>query len=89
MDKLPGVLWAYRITSWKPIGISSFALTYGMEAIIPIGLGRPHFERKSMKRLILMPFPNLNMTDELREAATVLIASYQQIMSNLYNRHVK
>ena len=32
---------------------------------------------------------DLDMTDELREAATVRIASYQQRLTNLYNRRVK
>ena len=32
---------------------------------------------------------DLDMIDELREATTVRIASYQQRMINLYNRHVK
>ena len=32
---------------------------------------------------------DLDMTDELREAIAVLIASYQQRLTNLYNRHVK
>ena len=32
---------------------------------------------------------DLVMTDELRETAAVLIASYQQRLKNLYNRHVK
>ena len=29
------------------------------------------------------------MENELREAATIRIASYQQRMENLYNKHVK
>ena len=29
------------------------------------------------------------MADELQEAAAIRIASYQQRMSNLYNRHIK
>ena len=35
VEELPGVLWAYRTTSRKLTGISSFALTYEIEAIIP------------------------------------------------------
>ena len=35
VDELSEVLWAYRMTAHKPTGISPFALTYGMEAIIP------------------------------------------------------
>ena len=32
---------------------------------------------------------DLDMTDELREAAIVRIASYQQRLTNLYNKRVK
>ena len=32
---------------------------------------------------------DLNMTYELREATTMRIASYQQRLTNLYNRRVK
>ena len=32
---------------------------------------------------------DLDMANELREAATICIASYQQRMANLYNKHVK
>ena len=35
VDEISGVLWAYRTTARRPIGISPFALTYGVEAIIP------------------------------------------------------
>ena len=41
VDELPGVLWAYRTTARKPTGISLFAITYGMEAIIPTEIGMP------------------------------------------------
>ena len=41
LEELPGVLWAYRTTSRKPIRVFSFALTYRMEAILPIEVGMP------------------------------------------------
>ena len=41
MDELPGVLWAYRTTTRRSTGISPFAITYGMEAIIPTEIGMP------------------------------------------------
>ena len=41
VDELPGILWAYRTTARKPTGISPFAITYGMEAIIPTEIGMP------------------------------------------------
>ena len=41
VDELSGVLWAYITTARKPTGISPFAMTYGMEAIIPTKIGMP------------------------------------------------
>ena len=41
VEELPRVLWAYRTTSRKPTRVSSFALTYGMEAIIPTEIRMP------------------------------------------------
>ena len=41
VDELPGVLWAYKTTARKSTGISPFAITYGMEAIILIEIGMP------------------------------------------------
>ena len=41
VDELPGVLWAYRTTARRPTGISPFALTYGMEAIVPMEISMP------------------------------------------------
>ena len=32
---------------------------------------------------------DLDMVDKLREVAAIRIASYQQRMANLYNRHIK
>ena len=41
MEELPGVLWAYRTTTRKPTDVSPFALTYGVEAVIPTEIGLP------------------------------------------------
>ncbi|RVW44577.1 hypothetical protein CK203_116538 [Vitis vinifera] len=41
VDELPGVLWAYRMTLGRPTGTTSFALTYGLKAIIPTKIGMP------------------------------------------------
>ncbi|RVW82262.1 Retrovirus-related Pol polyprotein from transposon 17.6 [Vitis vinifera] len=36
VEELPGVLWAYRTTPGRPTGNTPFALTYGMDAVIPL-----------------------------------------------------
>ena len=74
----------------KPIGVSLFVLTYRMEAIIPTEIGVPTLrtevpEEANTKAIV----KDLDMTDELREAMAIRIASYQQRMTNLYNVHVK
>ena len=88
--KSPGVLWAYRMTARRPIGISPFALTYGMEAIVPTEIGMPTLrtdipEQSNTESVI----KDLEMADELREEAAMQIASYHNKLANLYNRHMK
>ena len=78
MDELSGVFWAYRTTSRKPIGISPFALTYGMEAIIPSEFGMPMLRTEVLGTANAKTISkDLDMADELREAAIIRIASYQ------------
>ena len=90
VDELPKVLWAYRTTARRPINISQFVLTYGMEDLIPTEIGMPTFrtdvpEKLSTESII----KDLDTADELRETADVHIASYHRRLANLYNRRVK
>ena len=90
MDELLGFHWDYKTTSQRPTRVSPFAFTYGMEAIIPTEIrmhtlrtkvpGTPNAETISK---------DIDMADELREAAAICIESYQQRMTNLYNKHIK
>ena len=90
MDELPGVLWAYRITARKPTGISPFAITYRMEAIIPTEIGmstiRTDVPEEGNTNLMIK---DLDTLDELRESAAIRIASYQRRLANSYNKRVK
>ena len=90
VKELPGVLWAYRTTNRKPTGVSPFALTYGMEAIVPTEIGmltlRTEIPGKNDTESITK---DLDLEDELGEAIIIHIASYQQRMMNLYNRCVR
>ena len=84
------MLWAYRTTRQKPTGESPFALTYGMEAIIPMEIRMPTVRMKvhveaSAKAIL----KDLDTTDELQEAAAVRISSYQQRLASWHNRRVK
>ena len=90
MDELPGVLWAYRMTACRSTGISPFALSYGMEAIVPTEIDMPTLqtdllEQSNAESMI----KDLDRADELHEAAAVRVASYHNRLANLYNRRVK
>ena len=90
VEELLGVLRAYRTTSQKPTRVSLFTLTYGMEAIIPIEIGMPTLRIEILKKANTEALAkDLDMTDELREAAVVRMASYQQRITNLYNKRVR
>ena len=90
VEELLGVLWAYRTMTRKPTGVSPFALTYGMEVVIPTEIGLPTVctatpnpaNEESMIR-------ELDTNDELREAAAIRVASYQRRLANSYNKRVK
>ena len=87
VDELPRVLWAYMTTSQNPTDISPFALTYGMEAVIPTEIGLPSIrtttpESENAGSMVR----ELETSDELREAAAVRVASYQRRLANSYNK---
>ena len=90
VDELPGVLAAYRITSWKPTEVSPFTLTYGMEAIIPIEIEMPIVRVEILKEANAKAIAkDLNTTNKFREATIMRIASYQHRLENLQTRRVK
>ena len=67
-----------------------FALTYGIEAIIPTKIGMPTLrigipEEANAEAVT----KDLDMTNKLHKAAVMYIMSYQQRSTNLYNRRVK
>ena len=77
VDELPGVLWTYRTIACKPTGISQFAITYGMEAIIPTEIGMPTFRTDILEQgNTYLMVKDLDILNELRESAAIRIASY-------------
>ena len=61
-----------------------------MEAIIPTEIRLPTLRTKIPEKANTeVNAKDLDMTEELREAMTVRIASCQQRMTNIYNKHVK
>ena len=90
VDELLGVLWTYRTTARRPIGICPFALTYRIEAIVPTEIGMPTLRADLPKQSNTETMiKDLDTTDELREATAVRIESYHNRLENLYNRRMK
>ncbi|RVW99982.1 Transposon Ty3-I Gag-Pol polyprotein [Vitis vinifera] len=91
VEELPGVLWAYRTTPGRPTGNTPFALTYGMDAVIPTEIGLPTIRTDAAKQKDANTElgRNLDWTDEVRESASIRMADYQQRASAHYNRKVR
>ena len=90
VEELPGVLWAYRNTARKPTDISHFALTYGMETVIPAEIGLPTIRTATPESENVESIAReLDVSDELQEVAAIRITSYQRRLANSYNRWVK
>ena len=90
VEELPGVLWAYKTTARKPTGVSPFALTYGMEAVIPTEIGIPTIRIATPKsKNEGFVIRELDTSDELREAAAIRVTSYPRRLANFYNKRVR
>nr|CAN72632.1 hypothetical protein VITISV_025688 [Vitis vinifera] len=91
VEKLPGVLWAYRTTPGRPTGNTPFSLTYDMDAIIPTEIGLPTIRtmvgRQGDANAELGR--NLDWADEVRETASIRMENYQQRAYAHYNRKVR
>ena len=73
MEKLPHVLWTYRITPRRSIGETPFSMSYGAEVVIPIETGflmlrTQAFNPNDNDRLLEK---SLDLIEERRENAMV------------------
>ena len=91
MEKLPHVLWTYRITPRRSTGETIFSMSYGVEAVIPIETGFP-----TLRTQMFNPNDNdkllersLDLIEERRENAMVQLAYYQHELKQGYDTRVK
>ena len=79
MEELPHVLWTYRTTPRRSTGETSFSLTYGAEAVIPLETGFPTIRTSSFnpKDNNEQLTRNLDLIKEKREDPMVQLAYYQ------------
>ena len=91
LDKLPSVLWAYRMAIRTPARETPFWLAYGSEAVIPVEVGFTsyrignHGESKNDEAVRLQ----LDLVDEVWAAAEHRLAWYQNLMAKHYNSKVR
>ena len=90
-EELSNVLWAYRTTARTPMGETSFNLTYGTEAVIPVEVGLTSLRREffDVQNNDDQLKQNLDFLDEVKDQAAQRMAKYQQKIAEYYNRRVK
>ena len=86
-EKLPNVLWAYRTTSRRSIGETSFSLNYGAEAVVSDEINLcsawvVEFAPTQNDKLLV---ESLDFLEEYQEAVTIRLAKYQQKLAQRYN----
>ena len=90
-NKLPSVLWAYKMTTRTPIRETPFRLAYDSKAIIPAEVGLisyrvvNHDENRNDEALRLQ----LDLVDEVRAIGKQKLAQCQDLMAKHYNSKVR
>ena len=90
-EKLPSVLWAYRMTVRTPTGETPFRLTYGNEAIIPaeIRLTSYRVDNRDEGRNNEAIRLQLDLVDEVRATVEQRLTRYQDRITKHYNSRVR
>ncbi|XP_077232627.1 uncharacterized protein LOC143869976 [Tasmannia lanceolata] len=90
-DELYHVLWAYRTTPRTPTGESSFNLSFGTEAVIPVDIGTPSSRVTSFNEQLNSDGlrANLDLLEEIREESRIRVAAYKQKVSNYHDSKIR
>jgi len=85
------IIWTYRTTPRRSTGETSFSMTYGVKAIIPLEtrflmLRTSSFTPNNSDRLLRK---SLDLIEERRENAMVQLAYYQHKLKQGYDANVK
>jgi hypothetical protein len=91
VEELPLVLWADRTTPKTSTGQSPFSLVYGCEAVLSAEVVVPTARTmvSSAEVNAEQLAADLDLVEELRDAAKIRLASYQQTISKYYNKDVR
>ena len=90
-DKLPGVLWAYRMTVRTPTGETPFKLAYGSEVVILVEVHMANhrvmmYQDKDTEEQLCL---NLDLIDEVRTDADERTTRYKNLMARQHDAMVK
>ena len=90
-EEPPNVLWAYQTTPRRSTGETLFFLTYWAEVVIPAKVNLcsaqvAAFVPVQNERLMV---ERLDLLEEYREVASIILAEYQQKLPQRYNHDVK
>lgn len=91
IDILHNILWAYITMSRTMMGKTPFMLIFGMEVAVPIEVCLPShsvLNFDSPKRDLIRRL-DLDLVEEVREHATLRVATYPQKTARFYNKMVK
>ncbi|GJQ91137.1 reverse transcriptase domain-containing protein [Tanacetum coccineum] len=91
MEEISHVLWAHRTMIKSSNGETSFSLTYGTEAVIPVEIGMPTLrtaEVDMIKNDEALEI-NLDLLEERREHAAIQEAKSKAKMEKYYNARVR
>ena len=91
LDKLSGVLWAYRMTVRTPTRETAFKLAYRSETIIPAEVHMANhrmtmYQDKDNEEQLCL---NLDLIDEVRTDADERTTRYKNLMARKYDMMVK
>ena len=91
VEELPYVLRTYRTTPHKSTGETSFSMTYGVEAVIPLETSFPTLKTSSfcLSSNNELLEKSLDIIEERRERAMVQLAYYQHKLKQDYDAKVK
>ncbi|XP_077223467.1 uncharacterized protein LOC143857079 [Tasmannia lanceolata] len=91
VEAFPSILWVYRTTPKVATGESSFCLTFGAEAVIPVEIGLSSFRAENYDEHENFELLRnaLDLVLEKRERALLRTAAYQQKVARYYNSRVK
>ena len=91
VEELPYVLWTYQTTPRGLIGETSFLMTYGVKAVIPLETGFPTLRMSSFIPSIngRLLEESLDLIEEQRENVMIQLAYYQHKLKQGYDANVK